>query len=111
MTFNELTDLLKATVLNGPGDHAPEITGGYACDMISRAVSSIQDGQVWITILNSRNVVAAAMLSDCCCVVLAESVTMEDDTVRVARDNNVPVIRTELSAYETCAAIHRRLEG
>lgn len=111
MKFEEIIELLDAVILNEAGSGSKEITGGYACDMISRVISKISSGQAWITILNSRNVIAAATIAECCCVILTESVTMESDTVALAAENGIPVISTALTAYEVCAALSGRLKA
>ncbi|MHB8962077.1 MAG: DRTGG domain-containing protein [Saccharofermentanales bacterium] len=111
MKFEEVVQLLKADILSEAGSGSQDITGGYACDMISRMISKIAGGEAWITILNSRNVVAAATISDCSCIILAESVKMETETVQLAVQNSIPVISTALSAYQVCAALAERLKA
>ncbi|MHB1452525.1 MAG: DRTGG domain-containing protein [Saccharofermentanales bacterium] len=111
MKFLEIVALLDARILNESGSASKDITGGYACDMISRVISRISGGQAWMTILNSRNVIAAATIAECCCVILCESVSMEADTAALAADNEIPVISTSLTAYEVCAALSERLKA
>ncbi len=110
MKTAELLELINGEILGHHFDHDGIIFGAYACDMLSRVVSSIGDGQVWITILNSINVVAVASLSDCPCVILAEEVKMDGDVIKRAEENNITVISSPLSAYEICGLIYKNLE-
>jgi len=107
MKTAELLKLIKGEILGHNFDSDDIISGAYACDMLSRVVSSIEDGQVWITILNSINVVAVASLSECPCVILAEEVKMDSDVIKRADDNNIAIISSPLSAYEICGLIYK----
>ena len=110
MRINELMNLIQGDIYGNYYEQRITITGAYACDMLSRVVSTIENGQVWITILNSINVVAVASLSECPCVILAEGVKMDMDVVKRAEENNVMIISTPLSTYEICGLIYNRME-
>ena len=116
MNTKKLINLLNAKILCGeePSENETtekEITGGYACDMLSRVISMIKSGEAWFTILNSMNVVAVATLSECACVVLTEDVTMEPDVLKRAADNQLTVISTSMTTYESCALLHNAIEA
>jgi len=110
MNISELKEMISGETLGQTFDKDNLIFGAYACDMLSRVVSSIGDGQVWITILNSMNVVAVASLSECPCVILAEDVKMDSDVIKRADENNITIISTGLSAYEICGLIYKNRE-
>jgi len=107
----KLNEIIAGEILGKTFEKDNFISGAYACDMLSRVVSSIGDRQVWITILNSMNVVAVASLSECPCVVLAEAVKMDSDVIKRADENNITVISTALSAYEVCGLIYNFREN
>ncbi len=114
--INNLIKILNAKVLCGEellekDVTENEITGGYACDMLSRVISMIKTGEAWFTILNSINVVAVATLSDCACVVLTEGVEMEAGVLKRAIDNQLIVISTSMTTYESCATLYKALEA
>ncbi|MDD2579596.1 MAG: DRTGG domain-containing protein [Eubacteriales bacterium] len=109
MTLRQLTERFDCRVLCGePGDDVV-ISGGYACDMLSLVVSRIQPGELWLTILNSINVVAVAALADCPCVLLTESVEMEPTVLQRAADRSVVILQTPLTTFAACAEISRLL--
>lgn len=110
MNIEEITGLIEGKILGRfyKGDY--QISGAYVCDMLSRVVSSIESGQVWITILNSINVVAVASLSECPCVILADDVKMPDDVIKRADENNVMILSTGFSAYKVCGLIYGKME-
>ncbi|NLW12771.1 MAG: AraC family transcriptional regulator [Clostridiaceae bacterium] len=82
-----------------------EVTGGYACDLLSWVISRVNTGEVWMTILSSVNVVAVAVLAECSCILLTESVTMEENVLARAREKGIAVLSTPLSTYRACAIL------
>lgn len=108
----EIKESIKGEILtNNVSENDFEITGAYVCDMLSRVISKIKSNQIWITILNSINVIAVASLSDCKIVVLAENVKMDESTLQKAVENEITIISTPLSAYEVCIEINKRVES
>ena len=92
---------LKEIVGGAPEDYE----GVYAGDLLSRAMSRIGAGELWITIMSNINVVAVANLTEAAAVILAEGVEMTDDVISAARDKNVAVYSSGMTVYEICSAI------
>ena len=111
MKIEKINQLIRGKVQGSYYDPDIGVTGAYACDMLSRVVSTIGNGQVWITILNSINVVAVAALSECQCVILAEDVIMEPDVLQRADENNIIIVSSSLSTYEICGLIFSNMES
>ena len=76
------------------------IESGYVCDLLSWAMSHGQADTAWITVQRNLNVVAVATLIDCACVVLAESVMPEDDFLEKAKEENIAVLSTSMTAFQ-----------
>ena len=81
------------------------VIGAYACDMLSWVMSHLAAGQVWLTILNSINVIAVAALTDCACVLLTEGVTMPEEILRRADEKSVIVLSTGKPTFEASAML------
>ncbi len=109
MRVSDLCPLLSARVLCGEPDKS--VSGVYAGDLLSRAMSRVGAGSAWITIMANINVVAVAELADPAVVVLAEDVILQPDALRAAKENDLCVISTPLSVFEICCAIGRATEG
>lgn len=84
------------------GEFPTEYFGVYVGDLLSRAMSHVSAGDIWITIMNNVNVIAVASLTEAACVILAEGVTMDDKTLEVAREREVAVFTSQLTSYELC---------
>lgn len=108
MKISSLIPAIKAEVLCGKPFLDREIKGGYAGDMLSCVMASLKSGQAWFTILNSINVIAVASLTECSCVVLTESVDMEDEVIRRAAEKDIVILQTPLSTYAACVALSRK---
>lgn len=103
MKVAALQGLLRARVLCGTADG--EFEGVYAGDLLSRAMSRVEAGCAWVTIMANVNVVAVANLTEPAVIILAEDVTMQPEVLKAAEENGVCVMTSPLSAYEICFAI------
>ena len=103
MKVQALIDMLSARVLCGTTNG--EFDGVYTGDLLSRAMSRVEAGCAWVTIMANINVVAVANLTEPAVILLAEDVTMQPDVLRAAEENGVCVMTSPLSAYEICCAI------
>lgn len=104
MTVNSLKEALGLTLLCGDGDR--EISGVYVGDLLSRCMSRVEEGCLWITIMSNINAVAVAALTDPACIVFCEDVDIDDDVLARAQANDITVAKSPLSAYALCAAYH-----
>lgn len=103
MTVNDICKKINADLVCGNLDK--EFCGVYVGDLLSRAMSRVESGNLWITIMSNINVVAVATLTEPAAVILAENIELSDDEINKARENDITVISSPLSAYEICAVI------
>lgn len=104
-SVQDLVKPLSCRILCGNDLEGRSITGGYACDLLSWVISHIQTGEVWMTILNSVNVIAVAVLSECGCILLTEDVDMAEDVLTRAREKGITVLSTPFSTYDASAIL------
>jgi BioD-like phosphotransacetylase family protein len=105
-------EALQAEVLVGADLLAGRTaSGGYACDMLSWVMAHAQPGDIWMTILNSINVIAVAVLTDCAAVLLTEDVDLPPDVAARAAQKGIVVLRTPLSTYQACARLAELLRN
>ena len=103
MKLSVLAEKLGLTLL--AGDPPEEFDGVYAGDFLSRAMSRVGEGEVWITIMNNVNVIAVASLTDAACVILAEGVQPDDAAKAAADSKGVCVYSSGKTVYELCRDI------
>lgn len=82
-----------------------EATNVYAGDLLSWVMSHATEGDVWITIMSNVNVAAVASLTEAACVVLAEGVQPDAETVQAAQQKDVTIFSDSRSAYELCCSL------
>ena len=104
MTVNEVCERLALTPLCGELSRTWD--GVYAGDLLSRCMSRVEADNLWITIMANVNVIAVATLTDPAAIILAEDVEPSEDVIAAAKDNDIVLLRSNLTAYELCVRIH-----
>jgi hypothetical protein len=94
MTVNEAAERLHAKVLTGDGER--EITGIYACDLLSWVISHAEQGNMWVTVMNNVNILAVASLTDVACVVISDGSPVDPDLIQRAREQEICLLSCEL---------------
>ena len=107
MNLTQLIDTMSLEKVCG--DRDPEISGVYVGDFLSRAMSKVESGNVWVTIMANTNVVAVASLTDCACILLAEGVTLQKEALEAAIENDIVVLSSKNSAYKLCLELGEKL--
>ena len=104
MTVSEfaLKNGLKALALPEP-DRV--IEGGYIGDLLSWVMSKAESGNAWITIMSNANICAVATLTDVSCIILAESVELEESIRALAEEKGINILSSELSAFELASKL------
>ena len=104
MTVNDICKNIEAEIVCG--DTSKEFCGVYVGDLLSRAMSHVESGNLWVTIMSNVNVAAVATLTEPAAVILAEDVSLQEDALKGANENDITVLRSPLSAYEICVRLH-----
>jgi len=102
MTVKELAEKLDMKVLTGDIGLERNIGGVYICDLLSWVISRAKENDLWITVLTNLNIVAVAVLSGVACIVVPEGIQLEEATVNKAAREGIPVLSSDLSAYDIC---------
>ncbi len=110
ITVPDLLNHYPCRLLAGVPDTERAVSGGYACDMLSWVMSRLDTGDVWLTILNSINVIAVASLADCACVLLTEGVVMDREILDKANEKNLVILGTDLPTYEAAVSLNQILQ-
>lgn len=108
MMVKELAHVLALTEFTLPQPER-EITGGYVGDLLSWVMGRAETGNAWITIMSNQNVAAVALMAEVSCVILTEGVSPDDALRKRAEQQSINVLGTELSTYDTAAALKQLL--
>ena len=111
MTLAELKDALDLQVLAGPAGLTRPVTGGYASDLLSDVMANAQAGQVWLTLQGHINVVAVGVLRELAGIILVSGRTPAPDAVAKAEAEGLPLLKSNLPAFELAGRIYQLLKG
>lgn len=105
MKVSDIKDKLRLACAAGESGLEREVEGCYIGDLMSLAMTGVDEGMVWVTIQTNINVAAVASLSDAACVIIADSAIPDEATVTKANELGLPLLTTEMTAYETAKAL------
>ncbi len=100
MTASELAKKLDLEVAAGMEGIEKEVGGCYIGDLLSLAMSKVEEKNIWVTIQTNVNVVAVMVLTDGGAVILCDGQMPDEQAKAKADSEGVPLLTTERSAYE-----------
>lgn len=109
MTVNDIKEALELSLITG--DANIEFDGVYVGDLLSRAMSRVEAGNLFVTIMANVNVIAVASLTEAAAVILCEDVKLPPEAVEAANTNGINVFTTPKSAYEVCCLVNALTSG
>jgi predicted transcriptional regulator len=107
MTIREVVDSAQLEILACPEGLDPEVTGGYASDLLSDVIAHSRAGNLWITMQTHRNIIAVATLKELAAVVLVNGRAPDSETLEKAREEKVILLGSRLPAFELVGRLYR----
>lgn len=102
MVVRDFAEQMGMKILTGDAGTEKEITGIYACDLLSWVMSHASTGDAWVTVQSHINTIAVALLSGISCIILPEGINAEESTISKAKQEGIAVLSTEMTTYEVC---------
>jgi len=102
MNVSELAEKINGKIISGS---EKELEGCYIGDLLSLAMSKVQENNIWITIQTNINSVAVASLTEAGCIVICDGFTLDDNALVKAKEEDISVICSEMAAYEIAKLI------
>ena len=106
MKLKEIVKKLELSVWCGENNLDKDVTGGCASDMLSNVIAYSKKGDVWVTIQVHSNIVAVAVLKELAAIIIVQGREPADDTIQKAKEENVPILVSKLSAYEVAGKMY-----
>ncbi len=106
MKLIDLADRMDLAVRSAAGSLDREVTGGYVSDLLSDVMGHSKEGDLWITLQRHQNVVAVASLKGLAGIVLVGGREPEEETLRKAETESIPILVTELPAFELVGRLY-----
>ncbi|TYP57662.1 AraC family transcriptional regulator [Thermosediminibacter litoriperuensis] len=109
MTLNDLQKELSLKLVTRGTNLERPVEGGYASDLLSWVMGHASENQVWITIQSHPNIVAVAALLGLSGIIVAEGVDIEENTIKKAEEENIPIFSSDKPVYEICGILYNAL--
>ena len=106
MTVKEVVDQLDLTVFSGTDHLDKDVTGGIISDMLSDVMAQAQKGALWVTNQTHENVLAIVFFKSLAGVILPGGLTLDDNAAEKAQEKQLPVLLTDLSAFEIVGKLY-----
>ncbi len=110
MKVSDLVKQLHLRVYGGESGLEREVKGGYVSDLLSDVMGNASEGEVWITLQTHKNVAAIASLKDLSSVILVKGFQPEEDMLKHAGDEGIPVLGTTDATFETAGKLYNLLK-
>ena len=106
MKVSDVMSLIDARNLTPDVALDRDVTCGYVCDLLSWVMAHGEEGMAWVTVQTHLNVVAVAALAEMACVILPESIDMEEESLNKAISEDMIVLSSPLTSYEICGRLN-----
>lgn len=111
MNIERIAKALNLNVLSGSDRMSNAVTGGYTGDLLSDVMANSREGYVWITRQVHQNIVAVATLKEHAGIILVNSCAPAKDTLEKAVRENMPILVSDLTAFELTGKIYNLLNA
>lgn len=106
MKLQEVVEKLSLEVKTASSKLDREVTGGYVSDLLSDVIANSKEGNVWVTLQMHQNIVAVATLRNLSGIILVNWKKPDDETLKKAEQEGVPILVTDLSAFEVVGRLY-----
>lgn len=106
MTVQDLYDSKVFKVAN-EGELTKEISDPFCCDLLSIAMSKIPANSAWVTIMGNMNTIAVASLMEVSCIILAEGIELDDDSLKKAKEHEITIFYTDMPIFQAALKVYQ----
>ncbi|UCH63596.1 MAG: serine kinase [Fidelibacterota bacterium] len=106
MELTTIVETLDLDVKTTEGDFSQEISGVYVSDLLSDVLAHADEDNLWITLQGHPNIIAVASMKDLVGIVLVNGRMPEDETLRKANDEKIPIMTTEMQAFDLAGKLY-----
>ena len=106
MKIREIAALLGAEVLCCAERLDEQVHAACGSDMMSDVLAYVKDQAILLTGLVNPQVIRTAMMMDMHCVVFVRNKKPPAESVELARDNGIVILRSACRMYEACGRLY-----
>ncbi len=106
MKLKNIAEKLNLKIECGRDNLNKEIKFGYVSDLLSDVIAHGKEGVIWVTLQTHQNIVTVAVLKSLAGVVLVNGRKPEKETLKKAKQENIPILVSKLSAFELVGKLY-----
>jgi predicted transcriptional regulator len=107
MKLQEIVKELSLEVRCAAHNLDKQVSGGYASDLLSDVMANSKKDNIWITLQIHQNIVAVASLKDLAGVIIVNGREPEEEALKKAEEENIPIMLTELPTFEVAGRLYK----
>ena len=111
MLLNEFIEKSGFNVVNLGSEVEIKLSKVFCCDLLSIAMSKAPSASVWVTVMGNVNAIAVSVLTEIGCIILAEDISLDDNALIKAKEQNVTVLKSNLPVFDTGLIAHNLING
>jgi len=110
MKIKEIKDILNAKIYTGEKWYEKEIEGVFASDLMSDVLTTefFEDKSILVSGLNNPQVIRTAEMLDIDAVILIRGKIPTEETIAMAKDNDMVLMSTNNNMYNVCGILHSK---
>ncbi|MFO7888402.1 MAG: DRTGG domain-containing protein [Eubacteriales bacterium] len=110
MKIKEIKDMLNAKIYTGEEWYEKEIEGVFASDLMSDVLTTefFEDKSILVSGLNNPQVIRTAEMLDIDAVILIRGKIPTEETIAMAKDNDMVLMSTNNNMYNVCGILHSK---
>jgi hypothetical protein len=106
MKLKEIIENLSLEVSCATHNLGTEVSGGYASDLLSDVMANSNKDNIWVTLQIHQNIVGVASLKELAGIILVNGREPEEEAMRKAEKENIPIMVTQLPAFEIVGRLY-----
>ena len=107
MKLQEIVRELSLEVKCATNNLNRQVSGGYASDLLSDVMANSKKDNIWITLQIHQNIVGVASLKELAGIIIVNGREPEEETLKKAEEENIPIMLTELLAFEIVGRLYK----
>ena len=107
MLPSNLKSLHGLTLITNDVETTNNISGIFACDLLSHVMGFAKEGDILLTVLNNINVLGVASLLDLSCVIFTYGIGVGSNLIDKANELEIPLYRTKLPTADIVIALNK----
>ncbi len=107
MKLQEIVKELSLAVSCAADNLDKQVSGGYTSDLLSDVMANSEKDNIWVTLQIHQNIVGVASLKELAGIIIVNGREPEEETLRKAEAENIPIMLTELPTFEIVGRLYR----